>query len=41
MIDGRASWYGSINLLNFGSSEESIIRLESKGISEELLRTVQ
>ena len=41
VIDSRMSWYGSINLLSFGSSEESIMRLESKGISEELLRTIQ
>jgi len=41
VIDSRTSWYGSINLLSFGSSEESIMRLESKGISEELLRTIQ
>ena len=41
VIDNRTSWYGSINLLNFGSSEESIMRLESKGISEELLRTLE
>ena len=41
VIDGRVSWYGSINLLSFGSSEESIMRLESKGISEELLRSIQ
>jgi phosphatidylserine/phosphatidylglycerophosphate/cardiolipin synthase-like enzyme len=40
VIDSRTSWYGSINLLSFGYSEENIMRLESKGISEELLRTV-
>ena len=41
VIDSRTSWYGSINLLSFGSSGESIMRLESKGISEELMRTIQ
>ena len=40
VVDGRTSWYGSINLLSFGNSEESIMRLESKGISEELMRIV-
>jgi superfamily II DNA or RNA helicase len=40
VIDGRTSWYGSINLLSFGNSEESIMRLESKGIAEELLRSI-
>ena len=38
VIDRRTSWYGSINLLSFGDTEESIMRLESKSISEELLR---
>jgi phosphatidylserine/phosphatidylglycerophosphate/cardiolipin synthase-like enzyme len=38
VIDRRTTWYGSINLLSFGNSEESIMRLESKDISEELLR---
>ena len=40
VIDSRTSWYGSINLLSFGSAEESIMRLESRAISEELLKTV-
>ena len=40
VIDGRIAWYGSINLLSFGSAEESIMRLESKSISGELLRTL-
>ena len=40
VIDGRTAWYGSINLLSFGDAEESIMRLESKGISEELLKQV-
>ena len=40
VIDRRITWYGSINLLSFGSAEESIMRLESKGIAEELLRIV-
>ena len=40
VIDSRTAWYGSINLLSFGSSEESIMRLESKGIAEELLKSL-
>jgi superfamily II DNA or RNA helicase len=36
IIDNRLVWYGSINLLSFGSSEESIMRLESKELAEEL-----
>jgi hypothetical protein len=38
VIDSRTAWYGSINMLSYGSAEESIMRLESKGISGELLR---
>jgi superfamily II DNA or RNA helicase len=41
VIDRRTTWYGSINLLSFGNAEESIMRLESKGISEELLKIEQ
>jgi superfamily II DNA or RNA helicase len=36
IIDHRFVWYGSINLLSFGSSEESIMRLESKELAAEL-----
>jgi phosphatidylserine/phosphatidylglycerophosphate/cardiolipin synthase-like enzyme len=34
-------WYGSINLLSFGRSEESIMRLENPGIAYELLGCIQ
>jgi phosphatidylserine/phosphatidylglycerophosphate/cardiolipin synthase-like enzyme len=37
VIDDRLVWYGSINLLSFGNSEESIMRLESASIAHELL----
>jgi superfamily II DNA or RNA helicase len=36
IIDNRLVWYGSINLLSFGSSEESIMRLESRKLVVEL-----
>ncbi|GAB6009999.1 TOTE conflict system archaeo-eukaryotic primase domain-containing protein [Dysgonomonas reticulitermitis] len=36
IIDNRLVWYGSINLLSFGSSEESIMRLESRELATEL-----
>jgi phosphatidylserine/phosphatidylglycerophosphate/cardiolipin synthase-like enzyme len=36
IIDNRLVWYGSINLLSFGSSEESIMRLESRDLAAEL-----
>jgi len=40
VIDERTTWYGSVNLLGFAGVEESIMRLESKSISRELLKTV-
>ena len=40
VIDQRIVWYGSINLLSFGSAEESIMRLESSNIANELLRSI-
>ncbi|MDR1897008.1 MAG: DEAD/DEAH box helicase family protein [Prevotellaceae bacterium] len=36
IIDNRLVWYGSINLLSFGSSEESVMRLESRELAAEL-----
>jgi phosphatidylserine/phosphatidylglycerophosphate/cardiolipin synthase-like enzyme len=36
LIDNRLVWYGSINLLSYGSSEESIMRLESRELAVEL-----
>ena len=35
-VDHRLVWYGSINLLSYGNSEESIMRLESREVAEEL-----
>jgi superfamily II DNA or RNA helicase len=36
LIDNRLVWYGSINLLSYGSSEESLMRLESRELVGEL-----
>ncbi len=36
LIDNRLVWYGSINLLSYGSSEESIMRLDSRELAAEL-----
>lgn len=41
VIDQRIVWYGSINFLSFGSAEESIMRLESINIANELIGTVE
>ena len=38
VIDQRIVWYGSINLLSFGSAEESIMRLESSNVANELIK---
>lgn len=40
IIDNKISWYGSINFLSFGSSEESIMRLESSSIARELTESI-
>ncbi|MDR1727062.1 MAG: DEAD/DEAH box helicase family protein, partial [Acidobacteriota bacterium] len=36
IIDNRLVWYGSVNLLSFGSSEETMMRLDSRELSAEL-----
>ncbi len=41
LIDQKIVWYGSINLLSFGSAEESIMRLESPNIASELLKSME
>ena len=41
VIDRRIVWYGSINLLSFGSAEESIMRLESASIAGDLMTVVR
>lgn len=40
VIDRQLVWYGSINLLSFGKAEESIMRLDSTGIANELMSVV-
>jgi len=41
IIDNKTSWYGSINLLSFGYSQESIMRLESTSIAHELAESIK
>jgi hypothetical protein len=36
LIDNRLVWYGNINLLSYNSSEEGIMRLESRELAAEL-----
>lgn len=40
IIDQKVVWYGSINLLSFGSSEESMMRLVSTNIALELTNSL-
>ena len=40
IIDNKITWYGSINLLSFGYSEETVMRLESSSIARELLESI-
>ena len=37
LIDQKVVWYGSINLLSYGSAQESIMRIESANIANELV----
>jgi len=41
LIDQSIVWYGSINLLGYGRSEESMMRLESANIACELLKSLE
>ena len=41
IMDQKTVWYGSINLLSFGSAEESIMRLDSANIANELIKSVE
>jgi len=40
IIDQRIVWYGSINLLSYGSAQESIMRIESPNIANELIKII-
>ena len=41
VMDQKVVWYGSINLLSYGSAQESIMRIESSNIANELMKTIQ
>jgi phosphatidylserine/phosphatidylglycerophosphate/cardiolipin synthase-like enzyme len=41
IFDRRIVWYGSINLLGYGRSEETLMCLESAGIAGELLKSLK
>jgi superfamily II DNA or RNA helicase len=41
VMDQKIVWYGSVNLLSFGNAEESIMRLESSNVANELIRSIK
>jgi superfamily II DNA or RNA helicase len=41
IIDQKIVWYGSINLLSYGSAQESIMRIESSNIANELIKSIE
>lgn len=41
IIDQKIVWYGSINLLSFGSAEESMMRIVSGNVAYELGKTIR
>lgn len=41
VIDQKIVWYGSINLLSYGDAEESLMRLESVNIANELIKVAE
>lgn len=41
IMDQRIVWYGSINLLSFGGAEESIMRLVSSNVANELIKSIE
>ena len=41
IMDQKTVWYGSINLLSYGSAQESIMRIESSNIANELIKNIE
>jgi regulator of replication initiation timing len=41
IIDQKIVWYGSINLLSFGTAEESMMRLVSTNVAYELMKSIE
>jgi hypothetical protein len=40
VIDQKIVWYSSINLLSYGNAQESLMRLASPNIAQELLKVI-
>jgi len=41
VMDQKIVWYGSINLLSYGSALESIMRIDSANIANELVKSIE
>jgi len=41
IMDQKTVWYGSINLLSYGTAQESIMRIESSNIANELIKSIE
>jgi superfamily II DNA or RNA helicase len=41
IMDQKIVWYGSINYLSYGNAEESVMRIESAHIANELLKSLE
>ena len=41
IMDQKIVWYGSINLLSYGSAQESIMCIESSNIANELMKNME
>ena len=41
ITDQKIVWYGSINLLSYGTAQESIMRIESSNIANELIKSIE
>ncbi|MDY6792639.1 MAG: DEAD/DEAH box helicase family protein [Thermodesulfobacteriota bacterium] len=41
VMDQKTVWYGSINLLSYGNALESIMRIESANIANELIKSIE
>jgi len=40
IMDQNIIWYGSINLLSYGNAQESMMRIESPNIANELMKRI-
>jgi phosphatidylserine/phosphatidylglycerophosphate/cardiolipin synthase-like enzyme len=41
IMDQKVVWYGSINLLSYGNAQESIMRIESSNIANQLMKSIE